>query len=149
MYDYTVPDVAQTIRADTKGRLRHALDCISDQPSTKCCYASLGRAAGQYASLEAIQPDWKTRTVVKHDFIMSLEGMGREVALEGEYKRPMSDKKRELAARMFAIFQRLLDEGKLKTHPIEVVGQGCESIIKGLEMLKSGVVSGKKLVVTL
>lgn len=149
VYDYTAPDVGNTIKKDTGGRLRHALDCISDQSSTQCCYASLGRAAGHDASLEVLQPEWKTRNVIKHDFVMCLEGTGRDVALEGEYRRPASIEKRELAGRMFTIFQRLLDDKVLKTHPVEVVGQGFNSIIEGLITLKSGLVSGKKLVVLL
>lgn len=80
---------------------------------------------------------------------MSLEGTGLEIALDGEYKRPASSEKREVAARMFLLFQRLIDDKKLKTHPVEVVGRGFDSIIEGLGTLKSGVVSGKKLVVLL
>ncbi|KAK2594101.1 hypothetical protein QQS21_008204 [Conoideocrella luteorostrata] len=149
VYDYTVPDVGHTIKKDTNGRLRHALDCISDQQSTQCCYASLGRPAGHVASLEILQADWKSRDVIKHDFVMCLEGMGKELALEGEYKRPASSEKCKLAARMFPIFQRLLDERILKTHPVEVVGHGLNSIIDGLGVLQSGLVSGKKLVILL
>lgn len=80
---------------------------------------------------------------------MCPEGMGKELALDGEYKRPASRAKRDLAARMFVIFQRLLDEKKLKTHPVEILGQGLENVIGGLKRLKSGTVSGKKLVVLL
>lgn len=147
VFDYKVPDVAQTIRTQTKGRLRHAMDCISDQMSTTCCYGALGRPGGRYASLESIPSDWKTRDAVKHDFIMCLEGMGKEAKLAGEYGRAASEEKRELAARMFRIFQDLLTKGLLEPHPIEVVGDGFESIIRGLVILKSGSISGKKLVV--
>lgn len=80
---------------------------------------------------------------------MCLEGMGKEAKLAGEYGRPASEEKRELAAKMFRIFQGQMSHGRLKTHPIEVVGDGFESIIPGLETLKSGSVSGKKLVVRL
>ncbi|KFA54652.1 hypothetical protein S40293_02247 [Stachybotrys chartarum IBT 40293] len=148
-FDYSTPGVAQAIKTHTKGRLRHAIDCISDQASTACCYASLGRPGGRYASLEVVPAEWKTREAVKHEFIMCLEGMGREAKLDGEYGRPASQEKRDLAAKMFAIYQSLLTDGKLQTHPMEVVGKGFEGILDGLAKLKSGSVSGRKLVVSL
>lgn len=51
--------------------------------------------------------------------------------------------------RWFKSFQALLDEGKLRAHPVEVLPGGFEGIQNGLKMLKSGSVSGKKLVVCL
>lgn len=147
LYDYAVPDIGRTIRADTKGRLRHALDCISDRESTQCCYDALGRAGGRDASLEVIKAEWRTREAIRQDFVMSLEGTGLEIALDGEYKRPASSEKRQVAAKMFLIFQQLLNDKMLKTHPVEVVGSGLSSVIEGIATLKSGLVSGKKLVV--
>ncbi|CAH0025857.1 unnamed protein product [Clonostachys rhizophaga] len=149
VYDYTIPGVAKTIKTDTNGRLRHALDCISDAASTACCLAALGRVGCRCASLEVPREEWKTRKVVKHEFVMCPEGMGKELALDGEYKRPASRAKRDLAAKMFLVFQKLLDEKKLKTHSVEILGQGLENVIGGLKRLKSGTVSGKKLVVLL
>ncbi|KAI0888669.1 zinc-binding dehydrogenase [Annulohypoxylon maeteangense] len=147
VFDYTATDLGHAIKTHTGGRLRHALDCIADQASTTCCYASLGRPGGRYAYLEASPKEWKTREAVKADFALAYEAFGHEVKLDGEYGRPASPEKHETAAKIFRAFQKLLDEGKVKGHPTEVVGHGFESILEGLRRLKSGSVSGKRLVV--
>ncbi|KAI2473093.1 zinc-binding dehydrogenase [Annulohypoxylon bovei var. microspora] len=147
VFDYTSSDVARDIKAHTGGRLRHALDCIVDPASTTCCYASLGRPGGRYTYLEASPKEWKTREAVKPNFILAFEGFGKEVKLDGEYGRPASLEKHETAVKIFGVFQKLLDEGMVKAHSTEVVGHGFAGILEGLHRLKSGSVSGKRLVV--
>ena len=51
-----------------------------------------------------------------------------------------------LARRRVAMLQRLVDSGRLKTHPTKVLKEGLEGTVRGLEILASGKVSGKKLV---
>ncbi|KAI1638953.1 zinc-binding dehydrogenase [Biscogniauxia mediterranea] len=149
VFDYTSPDVAREIRSYTKGRLRHALDCITCQESTTCCFNAIGRPGGRYACLEACPAEWKTRDAVKAEFVMSLEVFGKEVKLGGEYGRPADPEKHDMATEFVKVFQRLFNEGSIKPHPVEIVGQGFDSVLKGLTTLKSGGVSGKKLVVLL
>ena len=43
--------------------------------------------------------------------------------------------------------QSLLDKGLIKTQPVEEVGDGFIGLIRAVEMLQSGQVSGKKLAV--
>lgn len=147
VFDYISGNVGQNIRKHTGGRLRRAFDCIADQPSATCCYASLGRPGGRYVCLEAIPQEWKTREAVKADFIMAFEAFGKEIKLGEEYGRPANPEKNQAAVRLYKKVQGLLDEGKLKPHPTEVVGYGFEAILEGLRRLKSGYVSGKRLVV--
>jgi hypothetical protein len=40
----------------------------------------------------------------------------------------------------------VLKQGKITTHPYEVLPSGLESVAKGLQLLYDGKVSGKKLV---
>ena len=40
----------------------------------------------------------------------------------------------------------LIAEGKIKVHPPEVRGEGLKGVLSGLQDLKAGKVSGKKLV---
>lgn len=44
------------------------------------------------------------------------------------------------------VMQALLDEGKIKSHPVSVGMGGLDGVLGGLEELKGGKVSGKKLV---
>lgn len=137
------------INKHTDGRLRHALDCIADQASTTCCYAALGRPGGRYASLEATKPSWRTRSIVKSHFVMSLEGLGNEVQLGGEYGRASNASLRELVIDTFSIFQDLLNNNRLKVHPVKVAGHGWEALLDGLYQISSSSVSCEKLVVEL
>lgn len=150
VYDYTDPETPSRIRAETGGDLEHALDTITDAGSVACCEAALSRYGAALATLERCPDEMRTRKAVDANFVIALEVFGKEfdLGLEG-YARPASDEKRRAAARWFRVFQRLLDGGELRAHPVKVLEPGFESIIKGLELLKSRSVSGYKLVVPL
>ncbi|KAI0145052.1 zinc-binding dehydrogenase [Xylariaceae sp. FL1272] len=150
VFDYTSEiDLGASIRNQTRGRLRHALDCVADQASTSCCYASLGRPGGQYTHLEAIPTKWKTRKAVKAEIVLAYEAFGDSVNLPGEYNRPADLKRHNIALALYTTYQGLLDDGILHDHPVEVIGSGFEKILEGLDQLKQGMVSGKRLVVWL
>lgn len=147
VFDYSSSTVSGDIRKRTDGRLRHALDCITDKDSVTCCYGALGRPGGRYACLEQCEAEWRTRNVVQAEFVMSLEVLGKKVELAGEYGRAANPALHALACDLTIVFQRLLDERKLRPHPVQVVGRGFSSILEGLRELKSGSVSARKLVV--
>lgn len=147
-FDYTGLGVAEEIKKATGGRLRHAYDCITDADSVGVCYGAMSRAGGRYACLEKCPEELRTRRAVKHGFILGYDVFGEEVPLGGGYGRPGDKGKYARAVKWFGVFQRLLDEGRLKTHPVQVLdGEGLEVVLKGLDLLKTGSVSGKKLVV--
>ena len=52
----------------------------------------------------------------------------------------------EFAKKFFGITEKLLAEGKLKTHPEQVGEKGLEGALKGMQDMKDEKVSGKKLV---
>lgn len=52
VFDYSSTTVSGDIRKSTNGRLRYALDCITDKDSVACCYGALGLPGGRYACLE-------------------------------------------------------------------------------------------------
>lgn len=140
--------VGRQIRADTGGRLRHALDCIVDTESIACCQAALGRVGGRHALLERWprELDLNCRRTVRAEFVMGLEVFGEEVVLPGEYGRLRSEEKHQEAVRCFGMFERLSNDCKLRSHPVEVVEGGLDGIVDGLCLLKKGSISGKKLV---
>ncbi|KAI9695817.1 MAG: hypothetical protein M1820_008411 [Bogoriella megaspora] len=147
VFDYAASDVAENIRARTNRRLKYALDCISDTQSFGVCYASIQRAGGRYVSLELISDELlATRRAIRPSFILAAEAAGEDVKLGHEgYDRPASVEKYEFAAQHMRIVQRLLDQGKLRTHPIEVLSGGLQAIPNGLDVLAAGGISGKKL----
>lgn len=73
--------------------------------------------------------------------------MGQEVKLEGAYHRDADPTKFDLGVRWREEVQNLLDQGRLRCHPVREVPGKWQGIIQGLDMLKAGQVRGQKLVV--
>lgn len=146
VFDYSDPDTPAAIKKYTGGQLKHVLDCISDTQSVEACFGAIARVGGQYVSLELVPDELLAkRRAVRARLVMAFEILGEEVKLPGGYGKPADPAKRELAVRSFAIFQRLLNEGKLMPHPTQSVSGGLDGIIEGLQLLRSGNISGKKL----
>lgn len=146
VFDYSDPDTPAAIKKHTDGQLKHVLDCISDAQSVEACFGAMARVGGRYASLELVPDEMLAkRRAVHARLVMAFEILGEEVRLPGGYGKPADPAKRELGVRFFAMFQRLLNEGKLVPHPTQRVEGGLEGIVGGLQLLKSGSLSGKKL----
>ncbi|KAH9985273.1 zinc-binding dehydrogenase [Xylariaceae sp. FL0662B] len=148
VFDYAAPDVAEKIQAHTGRRLQYVLDCISDVASVEACYGAIQRPGGRYVSLERVPEELLARRQAVHaTFVLAAEICGEEIRLgQDGYDRPGSREKLEFALRHKDMFQRLLDLGKLKAHPIEVLEGGLHGVVRGLEVLANEGVSGKKLV---
>ncbi|CAI6236661.1 unnamed protein product [Periconia digitata] len=148
--DYVAPNAAETIKSQTGGQLRHAIDCISSQESMRCCMAAMGRAGGKYVASEHTMEEWRTRRGVKVlPLQLAYETFGNGVELPGLYHREPSPAKHQLTMDMADEVQKLLDRGLIRSHPPKALPPGFQSIIGGLKMLKAGEVRGQKLVVCL
>lgn len=77
---------------------------------------------------------------------MVLSLFGRDVALEGEYGRKGREEDRRFGAEAFVAVQGLMDRGLIDTHPTKVMSGGWEGVIKGVDIVRSQVLSGHKLV---
>ena len=149
VFDYADPDTPAKIKKQTDGELEYAIDTITDPDSVGCCYASISRYGGRYTCLELCPKELLTRRVVSVKFPIAYEIFGKELELSRGYERPASRESRAAAVRWFKMFQALLDRGKLRAHPVKVLPGRFEGILDGLKMLKSGSVSGQKLIVSL
>lgn len=78
---------------------------------------------------------------------MVLTMFGGRVALDGEYGREASAADRALSAKIFAATQTLLDNGLITSHPVRVLQDRWAGVIQGVDMIRTGAVSGQKLVV--
>jgi hypothetical protein len=65
---------------------------------------------------------------------------------KGGRTTPASKEDFDFAKKFFEITEKLMAEGKLKTHPEKVGEKGLEGALKGMEDMKAGKVSGVKLV---
>ncbi|CAJ2504340.1 Uu.00g117340.m01.CDS01 [Anthostomella pinea] len=149
VFDYAAPGTAEQVRLHTGDRLCHTVDCIGDRESVAFCQAAIGRTGGRVARLEVCPGALRTRRAVKVELVMALEVFGKEVALPEPYYRAANQEKHDAEAHFFTVFQRLLDDGKLKPHPVQLVPGGWIGVLDGLHRLRSGAISGKKLVVLL
>jgi hypothetical protein len=64
------------------------------------------------------------------------------MAIEREHS---SSELRDLGTRVWKMALRLIDEGKLKTPPVETK-EGFEGVLEGIKDLQAGKVSGTKIV---
>lgn len=148
VFDYTSPTCGSDIRDYTNNSLWHALDCISDTQSAELCYAALGRAGGRYVSLELQSPEaLASRRAVLPEFLMGYDVFGKRIGLPGGYGRDPNRARHQLARRWCVTMAGLLQQDRIKSHPIQVLDGGWKSILEGLDRLRKGQVSGTKLVV--
>lgn len=147
--DYVRLDAVPEIKRLTRGKLKYAYDCIADPASVALCYKTIGRTGGRYVSLEMVPDELRLRRAVRAKVVLGYEGFGEDVPLAKGYASSADPAKRVLVAKYLRALQKYLDEGKLKTHPIQRLGGGLQGVLQGIRLLKSGSVSGQKLVTSL
>jgi hypothetical protein len=72
---------------------------------------------------------------------------GRGVELPDPYGIPPRPEIGVWAQSWYQTVQGFIDQGRIKPCPFETIPGGFEGILNGLDMLRNGKVSGKKLVV--
>ena len=147
VYDYRAEDAIEQIKVSTKNGLRYILDCISTTDSNKFCYQVMGRPGGKFCALEPFSTAVAaTRKVVKPDWIMGPSLLGQEVGWPEPHYRAADPVVAKFGAWWTAILNKMLAKGQIKLHPIVERSGGLEKIPEGLDDIRSGKVSGKKLV---
>ncbi|KAF1915607.1 oxidoreductase-like protein [Ampelomyces quisqualis] len=144
-FDYRDAGCGEAIRAQTQGSLHHAFDCISDDASAAVCAKALAQSTpsqpSRYCSTLPVQCP---REDVVSNFVLAYTAPGE--AFHKFIDFPANREDYEFAKKFFRVFQQLLNEGKVVHHPVEVREGGLEGIPAGLDDLKEGTVSAKKLV---
>lgn len=147
-FDYHSPTCADDIRQFTHDNLYNVFDCHSEESSVQICAAALASPtspSGRKPRLGTIAPLRSDRQDVEHLSTFGHAAFGEKFTILG-HTVPADPTHYEFATKFFALAAGLLDQGKLKSHPIEVRSQGLAGVISGLEDLRNGRVSGKKLV---
>lgn len=124
-----------------------AMDCFSEGKSTQFCADVIGANGGKIITL---LPGLRSKiSGVEVQSILAYTLTGKEFQLFAplgpKYKAVPED--RAALARFYAILPNLLDN--IKAPPVQVLDGGFEALPRGLDMLRQGKVSGKKLVVEL
>ncbi|KAJ5997820.1 Polyketide synthase enoylreductase [Penicillium canescens] len=147
VFDYSSPTCAEDIRAATKSTLRYVLDPFAEAKTLRLCHAAIGRTGGRYCALEQYQESLCARKTIKHELVMGGAISGRGVELPDPYGIPPRPEIGVWAQSWYRTVQGLIDQGNIKPCPFETIPGGFEGILNGLDMLRNGKVSGKKLVV--
>lgn len=146
-FDYDSPTCGMEIRNYTKSSLRNVLDCVTQDKSMKMCYEAIGSDGGKYVALEPFSiPTKYTRREIQAEWQNTWSLFGNPVQLSGVYGRPGRAEDRRFASVLFPMAERLIWDGLIKPHPIEVRTGGLEAIADGIEDLRTGKVEGRKLV---
>ncbi|KIW01275.1 uncharacterized protein PV09_07314 [Verruconis gallopava] len=142
-FDYKDPNCGAKIREYTKNSLKYVFDTISLEDSAKICCEALSSEPGcKYGS---VLPLKLPRDDVEAQFTLMYTIFDEEFRF-GPTVFPQSHEDFEFAKMFFELTEKLLAEGKLKTHPERLREGGLQGVLKGMEEMKSGKVSGEKLV---
>lgn len=149
-FDYNSATCGADIREYTANSLTSVFDCVTDATTMRMCYAAIGSSGGQYVALEPISPLIKyTRRDVRADWLMAPTVLGTPVELPGSYGRPSTPEHRRFASELFLLAEKLLQEGEIRNHPLEIRDGGLASIPRYVNDLRVGKVRAKRQVVPL
>lgn len=110
------------------------------------CYKVIGRAGGKYTALEPFPQSLHTRATIKPDWVLGPTLLGKRIAWGPPFERDADPSIREFTLEWFKIVQTLLDERKLRTHPVRILEGTLADVPKGLQLLREKQISGQKLV---
>lgn len=152
MYDYhtDTEKLAREIKEFTKNKLTLSWDCSPTEESARLCALAMSDSEkGTHASLLFVdaQAVKKVNPLVDSGFTLGYTVFGEEFSRNGmTFKAKPED--REFAAMFWEKCRGLLADGKIKVArmAIDQGGKGLEGVLKGLDDLKQGKVSGTKLV---
>jgi NADPH:quinone reductase-like Zn-dependent oxidoreductase len=141
-FNYSDPDCGAQIRKFTDNKLKYAFDTISLPDSVKICAEALSSEPGcRYGALIGVE--FPRKDVVSTTTIMYTV-FGEEFSMAG-HKFEQSAEDFEFGKMFFELTEKLVGEGKLKTHPEGLREGGLEGVLKGMDEMRENGVSGVKL----
>lgn len=137
------------IKNYTNDRVRWVFDCISEGSSVEICGGCVSDATGgKITTLLPVKREDIARKEQDVDLAHTLAYTvtGEEFTFAGQ-KVPASNDDYEFGKLFWKLTEKLLQEGKVKPHPIEVGNGGLEGVRDALEKMRDGKgPSGKKSV---
>lgn len=153
VFDYKSPTCAAEIKQLTKNRLTLAWDCTGDGAAI-CAQAMSDCKPGTYGTI--MPADYKLLSasnpqVHGQEFIRGYDTMGEYYHWLGQMPVTPEPEEMQFYQSFLALTQPLLQDGLIKPLPaaINKNGSGLEGVLKGLEEMEAGKVSGEKLIYTI
>jgi NADPH:quinone reductase-like Zn-dependent oxidoreductase len=152
VFDYNSPTVVADIKKFTNNKLKYAMDCIAEGKSPQITVDAMSEEGGLYTSLLSLTTEQiaKFNPAVEARSVLAYTIVGERFTL-GTKEFPAKPEDEAFAKKFWKITKDLLAEGKVKAHKLSVneYGSGLDGVLKGMEAMKEGKVSGEKLVFTL
>ncbi|KAJ5657658.1 alcohol dehydrogenase [Penicillium longicatenatum] len=153
VFDYNSPTCAADIKELTKNRLTYAWDCTGEG-TIICAQAMSDCEPGNYGTIMPADYDLLKATnpqVHGQDCIRGYDTMGEFYCWLGQTPVTPNPEDIQFYQSFLALTQPLLENGSIKPLPATVNknGSGLEGVLKGLEEMELGNVSGEKLVYTI
>jgi hypothetical protein len=145
------PSCGSKLNALTQNTLTIVLDTIATPSSAEICAQALSSSHSTSTPKQSIYvnlmdiPFPRPESEVKNVFLLGYTATGEAFEIEGE-RWEVVPEDWELAKRMVRLTEGLVEEGRVKAHPVKVMEGGLEGILGGMQMLKEGRASGVKLV---
>ncbi|KAH7010627.1 chaperonin 10-like protein [Microdochium trichocladiopsis] len=143
VFDYNSPQCAADIQKATDNQLQFAFDTVATEDTAKICVDAFGTGGGKYTSLSPI-PKLQRDDVVNLN-TMAFTAVGEAFHI-GDLSVPAVPEEYAFAVKFVRLAQELLTQGRIKAHPFEVRDGGLEGALSGLQEMREGKISGKKLV---
>ncbi|RMZ76257.1 hypothetical protein DV737_g4876, partial [Chaetothyriales sp. CBS 132003] len=150
VFDYNDPACAQKINQLTGNKLRLAWDTISLPGSAAICSGALSTDPsldikyGSVLPVQLPQPQPNDRKVT--EVMTFMYTIFNEPYSKGGLDTPAIPEDFEFATKFIDITERLIKDGKLKTHPEKIGPNGLQGALDGLKDMQQDKVSGQKLV---
>jgi expansin (peptidoglycan-binding protein) len=151
VFDYNSPTCASDVRKLTDNKLYYAFDIISEPTSAKICTDAFSTdSITRKPIYSALLPQLAElpRDDVENTFTFAYTFAG-EGYTGGPFLLEPSSGDFEFSKGFARIVERLLVQGRIKFHPVEMRTGGWRGVLAGVDELRQGKVSGKKLVYTI
>ncbi|KXX73826.1 Protein TOXD [Madurella mycetomatis] len=142
-FDYRDPRCAQQIRERTADKLAHALDCVSTKESAEICAAAIGSAGGAVSYLLPVKHE---REDVQVKYTLGYTVFGEYFRVAGGREFAARPEDFEFGRMFWELSERLITDGRIRVHPPEIGKDGLRGVFEGLQAMREGRVSGRKLV---
>jgi NADPH:quinone reductase-like Zn-dependent oxidoreductase len=152
VFDYRDKNCGLDIRKYTNNKLLYAWDAIGESDSSKICGEALASEAPEgkqlkYANVlraKVDRPD--VQSTSKLMYTMYGESFIKGSTLKEGRETPASKEDFEFMKNFMAISEKLVADGKIKPHNVDVREGGLEGVLHGMDEMKAGKVSASKLV---
>lgn len=153
VFDYKSPTCAADIKTLTNNRLKYSWDCTGEGAAI-CAAAMSDTEPGTYGTIMPANYELLVKTNPKvhgQDFMRGYDTMGEKFFWLGQTPIDPNQEEMQHYQSFLRLTQPLLQNGSIKPlHAlVNMTGSGLNGVLKGLEEMKAGHISGEKLVYTL